>query len=243
MLFACVDKQSIEQMKADIKDIKQQQNTAVDKVTKLEGELKEVGAKVAAAPAAPAAQNKPSGPVQVSSKTGSVKGDPKAPVVIVEWYDFQCPFCSKILPIIEDTMKDPEVAGKVAFVFKQFPLSFHPQAMPSAKASLAAGRQGKFVEMHDKLFANQRELSEANYEKWAQELGLDLAKFKKDYADPAIEQQVKDEMAEGQKSGVRGTPTVFIGVNNGDHYKVTQAPDRSVEGYKKMIKEALAQKG
>jgi protein-disulfide isomerase len=200
LFAACVDKQSVEQMKTDLKDIKQQQNTLVDKLTKLEGDVKEMKDKVGKAPAPGQPPAEPTGPVEVSAKHGSIKGDPKAPVVIVEWSDFQCPFCSKVIPIIEETMKDPEVAGKVAFVFKQFPLSFHPQAMPAAKASLAAGRQGKFIEMHDKMFANQQQLSDANYEVWAKEIGLDVEKFKKDFADPAIEQQVKDEMAGARRS-------------------------------------------
>lgn len=243
---ACVDQKAVDEIKTGINDIKAKQGEIQDKLAKMEKSQTEMAAKVEKAAAAAPAQRppqpeEPTGPVEVTTKDASIKGDPKAPVSIVEWSDFQCPFCSKIVPIVEETMKDPEVAGKVNFVFKQFPLSFHQQADPAARASLAAGKQGKFFEMHDKLFAGQRELADGIYEKWAGEIGLDVEKFKKDMADPAIAEQVKAEMAEGQKVGVRGTPTLFIGINKGDKFIVKKANGRSVDFYKQMIKDALAE--
>ncbi len=99
--------------------------------------------------------------------------------------------------------------------------------MPAAKATLAAQKQGKFWEMHEKVFANQRALEDAQLKQYAQELGLDLAKFEKDMNSPEVQKQIQDDMALAQKVGIRGTPTIFI---NG---KIVQ--NRSVEGFKQMI--------
>jgi protein-disulfide isomerase len=103
-----------------------------------------------------------------------------------------------------------EYKGEVRVAFKHNPLSFHNAAMPAALASEAAGRQGKFWEYHDKLFENQRDLTAENYEKWAKELGLNVAKFKQDMADPALKTKIEQQQAEGNKLGARGTPAFFI---------------------------------
>jgi protein-disulfide isomerase len=94
--------------------------------------------------------------------------------------------------------------------FAHNPLGFHPNAMPSAKASMAAHRQGKFWEYHDKLFENQRQLSDENYVKWAQELGLDVEKFKRDMADPALQAEIERQQKAVVALGARGTPGFFI---------------------------------
>src|SRR5207302_10573050 len=99
-------------------------------------------------------------------------GGRNAKVTIVEWSDFQCPFCGRVAPTlkqIRDTYKDD-----VKIVWRNEPLSFHPNAMPAAKAAMAAHKQGKFWQMHEKMFANQQQLSEEKYEEWAKEIGLDV---------------------------------------------------------------------
>jgi protein-disulfide isomerase len=98
----------------------------------------------------------------------------------------------------------------LAIVFKHFPLSFHKEAAPAAKASMAAHEQGKFWEYHDLLFKNMKQLKAENYVKWAGELGLDLEKFKTSMADPKWDAKIKKDMAEGSKGGVRGTPSLYI---------------------------------
>ena len=123
---------------------------------------------------------------------------------------------------------------EVKFVFKQYPLPMHSNAAPAARASLAAHKQGKFWEMHDKLFANVRALGADNLKQYAQEIGLDVTKFEQDMASPEVQQQVNDEMQLGRQSQVSGTPTIFI---NG---KRLQA--RSFEGIKQMVDEALQPK-
>lgn len=111
-------------------------------------------------------------------------------------------------------------------------MSFHKNARDAAIASLAGGKQGKFWEMHDILFKNFRALEKDKYPGYAKEIGLDVTKFNKDFADKAIGVQVDAEMKQGQAAGVRGTPTVFI---NGKLLK-----QRSLDGFKKQIEEAIA---
>jgi len=135
-------------------------------------------------------------------------GKADALVTIVEFSDFQCPFCSRVNPTmkqIKETYPDD-----VRIVFRQLPLPMHPRAKPAARASLAAAKQGKFWEMHDKLFANQKALTDENFAAWAGEMGLDAAKFKADYADPALAKMVDEDMAVSAKFGARGTPAFFV---------------------------------
>jgi len=122
----------------------------------------------------------------------------------------------------------------VRFVFKNYPLPFHPNAMPAAKAAVAAGKQGKFWEMHDKLFQNAKELGPDKYEIWAKEIGLDIDRFKTDVESPETSAVITDDMKEAGKVTVRGTPTFFI---NG---KIPTA--RSFELYKSMIEEEIKAK-
>jgi protein-disulfide isomerase len=123
---------------------------------------------------------------------------------------------------------------EVKFVYKEFPLPMHANAMLAARAALAAGKQGKFWEMHDKLFANQRSLSPEKIKELAQEIGLDMPKFEQDSASPEIQQQINQEVQEGAKAMVRGTPSLYV---NGK-----KVANRSVEGLKQMIDEALKEK-
>ncbi len=120
---------------------------------------------------------------------------------------------------------------EVKFVFKQFPLPMHSNATPAARAALAAGKQGKFWEMHDRLFANQRALTPENLKQFAQEIGLDMAKFEQDMASPEVQQQITDEMQQGSKAMVGGTPSLYL---NGK-----KVANRSFDGLKQMIDEAL----
>jgi protein-disulfide isomerase len=160
-----------------------------------------------------------------------ILGDPNAPVKVYEFSDFQCPYCSRVGPAVKDLQK---AYGKdVAIVFKHFPLSFHKEALPAAKASMAAMEQGKFWEYHDKLFTVQKQLRGATAEKfvgWAVELGLDKAKFEASFKDPKWDAKVKADMEEGRKAGLRGTPTVYI---NGRRFQ----PQRgySVPSFKSVI--------
>lgn len=124
--------------------------------------------------------------------------------------------------------------------FLHNPLGFHPNAMPAAKASMAAHRQGKFWEFHDKAFANQRELSEENYLKWAGEIGLDIERFKKDMADPAIQAEIERQQKAAVALGARGTPGFFI---NGELFSGAQPFDKFKEVIEKQLAAANAKGG
>jgi len=139
------------------------------------------------------------------------KGDADAPVVIQEWSDFQCPFCSRFaletLPSIMQTYVD---TGKVRFEYHHFPLSFHPQALKAAVASECAGEQSKFWEMHDKIFAGQATLADGSYATWAKELALDETKFSSCMSSGKFNSAIQQDMATGQAAGISGTPGFLI---------------------------------
>ena len=161
----------------------------------------------AAAPAgAPAADAK----VDVQVGNAPVLGAKNAPVTVVIWSDFQCPYCSRVEPTLKQVMD--EYKGKVKLVWKNQPLSFHPNAMPAAEAAMAAYEQGndKFWAMHDKLFANQAQLSPAFYEQTAKEIGLDMGKWKSAVETHKAAAAIQADMSAGNAVGAGGTPTFFI---------------------------------
>ncbi len=152
-------------------------------------------------PPPPQAQN-------VEPGDGPAIGSKRPKVIIVEWSDFQCPFCSRVEPTLKqilETYKDD-----VKIVWRNEPLSFHPNAMPAAKAAMAAARQGKFWQMHDLMFEHQQELSEAKYEEWARQIGLDLSRWKKDKESPEVAALIQADSSYGQKMGADGTPSFFV---------------------------------
>ncbi len=156
-----------------------------------------------AAPAQPQARN-------VEPGDGPWTGAKKPKVTIVEWSDFQCPFCARAEPTLRQILT--MYKDEVRIVWRNEPLSFHPNAMPAAKAAMAAFRQGndKFWKMHELMFANQGQLSEAKYEEWAKEIGLDLARWKRDRESPEIAETIAKDSSYGQQVGADGTPTFFI---------------------------------
>lgn len=148
-----------------------------------------------------------SDPVDISL-SGPSKGPEDAPVTIVEFSDFECPYCGLMTPLLAQTYEHFE--GQIRIVFKQYPLAGHERARPAARASIAAMRQGKFWEMHDLLFANQDALEASDLTGYARELGLDVEQFEADMADPETEALIDLNRQEGQAVDVRGTPTLFV---------------------------------
>ncbi len=143
--------------------------------------------------------------------TGSpVRGKADAPIALVIFSDFQCPFCSRIEPLVSEVLKNNPDTVKV--VFKNMPLGMHQHAEPAARAALAAQEQGKFWEMHDALFAaaSGGGLSAAAIEKAAKDIGLDMEKFKADMESPAIKEKLAKDMNAARLAEVNGTPTLFI---------------------------------
>jgi len=174
-------------------------------------------------------------------ETVSAKGSPDAPVTIVEFSDFQCPFCEKFftetLPQIQEEYID---TGKVKLVFKDFPLSFHGQAMPAAMTAECAGEQGKYWEMHDKLFGEQSrwvDKPEVNdvMKQFADELGLDTDQFNQCFDSNKYADEINADMQEGIAAGVQGTPAFFV---NGQFISGAQP----FEVFKQIIDQMLAEK-
>ena len=172
--------------------------------------------------------------VQEINVAGSpIKGAADAPVTLVLFTDFQCPYCAKIVPVLNQVLEKNK--GKAKLVFKNFPLNTHQFARKAAAAALAAGRQGKFWEYHDRLFQNYNRLNDQVVQEQAQQLGLDMQKFEKDLNDPQIQQIINQDYQDGLKAGVRGTPTVYV---NGALLKNTNP-----EGFQAAIDKELEKKG
>jgi protein-disulfide isomerase len=154
-------------------------------------------------------------------------GPKDAKLTVVEYSDFQCPFCGRAASAV-GKLKE-KYGQKVRFVFRQFPLSMHPEAGLAAEASLAAHAQGKFWPFHDLLFEHQRELSRASLEKYAQQAGLDMAKFKKALDEHTFAEAVKADQKLGAEGKVSGTPSIFVGTervgNATDFDAIAQAID------------------
>ncbi len=149
--------------------------------------------------------------VEVSVDGDPVLGDANAPVTVLEFSDFQCPFCKKANDEALKQVKENYVkTGKVKLVFRDFPLEIHPEAETAALAAECAHEQGKFWEYHDVLFENQASLSDANYKKWAEELGFDTEQFNKCYKGLKYLDEVRKDMNDGQSYGVSGTPAFFV---------------------------------
>ena len=152
------------------------------------------------------------GPKQVKLNTEITLGDPNAKLAIVEFTDYQCPYCARhnqsVLPTIKKQLIE---TGKAKYVMYDFPLSFHAQAKPAAIAARCAGRQGKYWEMHDVLFKQQRELGLSLFQAASREISLDEAAFSDCLNDPAVAAKVDSNFDYGGQLGVSGTPKFFVG--------------------------------
>jgi protein-disulfide isomerase len=165
---------------------------------------------LAAAPAAapPRRGPDPNRRYEVDVDGSPALGPETADVTIVEFSDFQCPFCSRVGPTLKQVKET--YGDQVRIVFKHLPLSIHPKAPAAHAAAEAAHRQGKFWEMHDKIFANQREMSPEKYEAYATEIGLDLERFKGDLASADVKKRIDADQQQAAKLGATGTPAFFI---------------------------------
>ncbi|MBI4434554.1 DsbA family protein [Candidatus Uhrbacteria bacterium] len=152
----------------------------------------------------------PPGPVNITvSDSDHIRGAKDAKVTIVEWSDFQCPFCSRFHPSMVRVAQ--EYSGKVRWIYRHFPLdSIHPNARPAAEASECAAEQGKFWDFADKLFERQPQLGPDLYKSLAKELGLNESKFNECVASGKYRQRVSDHEQAGLTAGVRGTPGSFV---------------------------------
>ncbi len=145
------------------------------------------------------------------------KGPESAPIVIVEFADFECPFCASMAPVFDKAWSDRQ--DKVRFVFKYLPLPSHPHGEIAARAGYAASTQGKFWEMNKKMFASRDHLEQSDLESYAKDLGLDLAKFKADMTSQAATDRIAADRKLADNLGVKGTPSIFI---NGREFDLRQ---------------------
>lgn len=165
----------------------------------------------------------------IDISTSPFKGAADAPVVIAEYTDFQCPYCAKLGDIFSQLLK--LYPGKIKVVYKNYPLNNHPFAWKAAANAMAAHKKGKFWEFHDRLFANYKSLNDAKIMEIRKALGFDTPEFDALIKSPEVRSKVVQDRNEGQRNGVRGTPTVFV---NGKPLK-----DKSLKGFKEVIEKEL----
>jgi protein-disulfide isomerase len=152
-------------------------------------------------------------PVKIPVAGSPVLGPQNAPVTLVEFSDFQCPYCVTAVPELQALMK--AYPTQVKLIFKQFPLDIHSQAAFASVAALAAHKQGKFWNLHDALFAQRGRLSREIILKLAGDAGLDMKRFNADLASPELRKAVDKDRDDGETAGVTGTPALFV---DGQHY-------------------------
>lgn len=140
---------------------------------------------------------------------GDSEGPEDAPVTLVEYGDYECPYCGRAYPIIKKIQEG--LAGRLRFVFRNFPLTeIHPHAQHAAEAAEAAGARGYFREMHDTLFEHQRALTDRHLAEYAAAIGLDQEQFQQEMSGNTRARRVHEDFVSGVRSGVNGTPTFFI---------------------------------
>ena len=143
-----------------------------------------------------------------------IEGLNTAPVTLVEYGDYECPYCGDAYPIIKQVQKN--LGNKLRFIFRNFPITqIHPHAQHAAEAAEVAAAQNKFWEMHDYLYEHQQALDDNHLEKYASRLGLDITQFNLDMASHVHAQRVREDFLSGVHGGVNGTPTFYI---NGIRY-------------------------
>jgi protein-disulfide isomerase len=161
--------------------------------------------------------------VEMDVAGAPVRGAPMAPVTIVEFSDFECPYCGATHPVLTRLLREYE--GRIRLVFRHYPLDGHIHSRPAARAAVAAGNQGKFWEMHDLLFEHQEALEAEDLEDYAERLGLDMQRFRRDMESEQTQARIDADKERGHAIDVTGTPTILI---NGRRY---QEPPRSLPAY------------
>ena len=144
------------------------------------------------------------------------QGSATAPLTLVEYGDYECPYCGAAYPIVKEVQR--ALGDQLRFVFRNFPLGeIHPHAVQAAETAEAAGAQGKFWEMHDYLYEHQQRLTDPDLHGYAEELGLDVERFDGDLAGHVHADRVREDFMSGVRSGVNGTPTFYINGLRHDH--------------------------
>lgn len=172
-------------------------------------------------------------PITIPVQGDPVMGPQNAHVTLVEFSDFQCPYCAQAVVKLDAVLK--AYPHDVRLIFKQYPLEMHSQAALAAAAALAAQRQGKFWQLHDLMYADRTHLTRPNILAMAEKIGLDTKRFQQDWDSPAIKQALAKEQQQGDDAGVNGTPTIFI---DGQRYN----GDLSLDAIRPIIDKEIKRK-
>jgi len=155
----------------------------------------------------------------VSEGRDHVRGPADAPVTLVEYGDYECPYCGAAYPIIKEVQA--RMGRRLRFAFRNFPIATsHPHAKQAAEAAEAAATQGRFWQMHDLLYENQRHLRDRDLRAYAGKLGLDIGRFDEELAEHVHADRIREDFMSGVRSGVNGTPAFYInGTRHDDSYE------------------------
>ena len=190
--------------------------------------------------------NQPTLPLKISSGNNPVIGNPDAPITIIEFSDFQCPFCAKFhIDTLPSIMNEYIKNGQVKLVFRDFPIqSIHPNALPASVAAECANEQGKFKEMHDLLFENQREWNNQNtndvistFNQYASKMNLEEEKFDSCLRNGKYIEEIQKDLDDGRAYGISGTPGFFVGNDQIGFIELKGA--QPFENFKKVIDSQL----
>jgi protein-disulfide isomerase len=221
-MTGCVDQKKVDEIAETQKEI-------LTTLKKIEGKIGNVPV-AAAKPGRPAIDYNKVHNLPIGSS--AIKGNKSAPVTIVEFSDFQCPYCARLQPTLTQVLN--AYPKDVKLVFKDFPLSFHKQAKNAAKAARSAGEQGKYWEMHDLIFEKFSTVNEAMMKEFAGKLNLDMNKFNADFGSTKYDKLIQQDINMGRTAGVTGTPSLFL---NGKRMQ-----RRSVDDFKTAIDAILKKK-
>jgi len=207
-LDAQITRKEIEELREQVRQLKETQNSLHQAVQEIRALLQGSGV----------APNVPPANLTVSVDDDPFKGENHAKLILIEFSDYQCPFCGRFfqetLPAIE---KEYVNTGKLKYVYRDFPIeSIHPDAFKAHEAANCAGEQGKYWEMHDRLFQNQNQLGAAELPKHGEAIGLKAAEFEQCLKSGKQGTEIRRDMEDGQKAGVQGTPTFFLGLQEPD---------------------------
>ncbi|MGY0614485.1 thioredoxin domain-containing protein [Vibrio sp. FJH11] len=216
-LISGCQSEDTEQLKAEIASLKQEIRQLSENVGKIETEVKDMK-ELAFKPPKKEPVILPNQPNFTDDGNLPMLGSKEAKIAIIEFSDFQCPYCKRFTDDAFKQIKENFIdTGKVQYVARDFPLNFHPQAMPAAIAATCSLKQDSYWPMRDMLFNNVKQLGDEFYQKAATDLSLNMDAFSNCLKDPAVADKIKEDMALGQSLGVRGTPSFLIGrVENGE---------------------------
>jgi len=242
---AASTKDEVRELKAEVQLLKDGQESMQKDLAEIKKLLQD-GAKSAPTPPTP----KPFEPRDVSIVGAPVMGESSAKVTLIEYSDYQCPFCARhSQQTMPDIIKNYVESGKLKFVMREYPIpNLHPRASAASNAALCAGEQDKYWEMHDVLFANQRKMSDDDLLSYGASIDLEAAQFSNCVKQGTHSDQVKKDIEEGQELGVSGTPSFVLGLTDpGDPNTIKVSKfvrgARAYSDFAKEIEDLLAEAG